>query len=57
VNISQIKLRTEKFYGDDDDDDDDNVNNNNNDNIQHKAFFLHGLQTQVSDHALSLTLY
>jgi hypothetical protein len=28
VNISQIKLRSEKF--DDDDDDDDNNNNNNN---------------------------
>jgi len=28
VNISQLKLRSEKF--DDDDDDDDNNNNNNN---------------------------
>jgi hypothetical protein len=28
VNISQLKLRSEKF--DDDDDDDDNDNNNNN---------------------------
>jgi hypothetical protein len=30
VNISQQKLRSEKF--DDDDDDDDNNNNNNNNN-------------------------
>jgi hypothetical protein len=31
VNISQAKLRSEKFDdGDDDDDDDDNNNNNNN---------------------------
>jgi len=30
VNISQLKLRSEKF--DDDDDDDDNNNNNNNNN-------------------------
>jgi hypothetical protein len=34
VNISQPKLRSEKFDdgGDDDDDDDDNNNNNNNNN-------------------------
>jgi len=32
VNISQLKLRSEKF--DDDDDDDDNNNNNNNNNNQ-----------------------
>jgi len=32
VNISQPKLRSEKF-DDDDDDDDDNNNNNNNNNI------------------------
>jgi len=30
VNISQPKLRNEKFDDDDDDDDDDNNNNNNN---------------------------
>jgi len=30
VNISQPKLRSEKFDDDDDDDDDDNNNNNNN---------------------------
>jgi len=30
VNISQLKLRSEKFNDDDDDDDDDNNNNNNN---------------------------
>jgi hypothetical protein len=29
VNISQLKLRSEKFYDDDDDDDDDDNNNNN----------------------------
>jgi hypothetical protein len=30
VNISQTKLRNEKFDDDDDDDDDDDNNNNNN---------------------------
>jgi hypothetical protein len=30
VNISQLKLRSEKFYDDDDDDDSNNNNNNNN---------------------------
>jgi hypothetical protein len=30
VNISQLKLRSEKFDDDNDDDDDDNNNNNNN---------------------------
>ena len=30
MNISQLKLRSEKFNDDDDDDDDDNNNNNNN---------------------------
>jgi hypothetical protein len=45
---------------DDDDDDDDNNNNNNNNNniiVLHKALFLHSVQTEVSNHALSLTLY
>jgi hypothetical protein len=32
VNISQPKLRSEKFDDDNDDDDDDNNNNNNNNN-------------------------
>jgi hypothetical protein len=32
VNISQLKLRSEKFDNDDDDDDDDDNNNNNNNN-------------------------
>jgi len=32
VNISQPKLRSEKFDDDDDDDDDDDNNNNNNNN-------------------------
>ena len=32
MNISQPKLRSEKFDDDDDDDDDDNNNNNNNNN-------------------------
>jgi hypothetical protein len=32
VNISQLKLRSEKFDDDDDDDDDDDNNNNNNNN-------------------------
>jgi hypothetical protein len=35
VNISQLKLRSEKF-DDDDDDDDDNNNNNNNNNVVFK---------------------
>jgi hypothetical protein len=30
VNISQLKLRSEKFDDDDDDDDDNNNNNNHN---------------------------
>jgi len=29
VNVSQLKLRSEKFYDDDNDDDDDDNNNNN----------------------------
>ena len=33
MNISKLKLRSEKFDDDDDDDDDDNNNNNNNNNI------------------------
>jgi len=42
VNISQLKLRSEKFgdddYDDDDDDDDnDNSNNNNNNNNNNKS--------------------
>jgi len=32
VNISQPKLRTEKFEDNDDDDDDDDDDNNNNNN-------------------------
>jgi len=32
VNISQPKLRSEKYDDDDDDEDDDNNNNNNNNN-------------------------
>jgi len=32
MNISQLKLRSEKFDDDDDDDDDDDNNNNNNNN-------------------------
>jgi hypothetical protein len=32
VNISQPKLRSDKFDYDDDDDDDNNNNNNNNNN-------------------------
>jgi hypothetical protein len=34
VNISQLKLISEKFDDDDDDDDDDNNNNNNNNNVK-----------------------
>jgi len=34
VNISQPKLRSEKFDNDDDDDDDDDNNNNNNNNTK-----------------------
>jgi len=33
VNISQLKLRSEKFDDDDDGDDDDDNNNNNNNRI------------------------
>jgi len=33
VNISQPKLRSEKFDDDDDDDDNDNDNNNNNNTV------------------------
>ena len=33
MNISQLKLRSEKFDDDDDDDDDDNNNNNNGQRI------------------------
>jgi len=32
VNVSQLKLRSEKFDDDNDDDDDNNNNNNNNNN-------------------------
>jgi hypothetical protein len=38
VNISQLKLRSEKF--DDDDDDDDDNNNNNNNRIAVTQFTL-----------------
>jgi len=35
VNVTQLKLRSEKFDDeDDDDDDDDNNNNNNNNNVE-----------------------
>jgi hypothetical protein len=37
VNISQLKLRSEKF--DDDDDDDDDNNNNNNNNVRYHFNF------------------
>ena len=50
MNISQLKLRSEKFDddvdeddnddGDDDDDDDNNNNNNNNNSFEHPDFFL-----------------
>jgi len=36
VNISQLRLRSEKF-DDDDDDDDDNYNNNNNKHTSESA--------------------
>jgi len=39
VNISQLKLRSDKF---DDDDDDDNNNNNNNNN-KHESVFVMNL--------------
>jgi len=41
VNVSQLKLRSEKF---DDDDDDDNDNNNKNNNIVYYDF----LDTQMT---------
>ena len=37
MNISQLKLRSEKFDYDDDDDDDDDDNNNNNNNNKDKT--------------------
>jgi len=37
VNISQLKLKSEKFDDDDDDDDDNNNNNNNNRQFSHVA--------------------
>jgi hypothetical protein len=46
VNISQIKLRSEKFDDDDDDDDDDdNNNNNNNNNLKKKVAILNTRRT------------
>jgi hypothetical protein len=38
VNISQLKLRSEKF---DDDDDDNNNNNNNNNNTGDGFHYIH----------------
>jgi hypothetical protein len=40
VNISQLKLRSEKFDDDDDDDDDDNNNNNNNNKFHVTRYLL-----------------
>jgi hypothetical protein len=40
VNISQLKLRSEKFNDDDDDDDDNNNNNNNSNNTDIPCTFL-----------------
>ena len=41
MNISQPKLRSEKFDDDDDDDDNDNNNNNNNNNMKRKLATLY----------------
>ena len=38
MNISQLKMRSEKFDDDDDDDDDNNNNNNNNNNNVNHSF-------------------
>jgi hypothetical protein len=45
VNVSQLKLRSEKFDDDDDDDDDDdnNNNNNNNRNLETSALYSRSL--------------
>jgi hypothetical protein len=36
VNVSQLKLRSEKFDDDDDDDNNNNNNNNNNNGVNNK---------------------
>jgi hypothetical protein len=52
VNISQLKLRSEKLDDDDDDDDDDNNNNNNNINCH-----LPGILPKVTScHYLEVTV-
>jgi hypothetical protein len=43
VNISQLKLISEKFDDNDDDDDDDDNNNNNNNT------YMHGIYNYVSE--------
>ena len=65
MNISQLKLRSEKFDDDDDDDDDDNNNNNNNNNnnrteddlleIIQNALFL--ISTAKILHAKNIPVY
>ena len=45
MNISQLKLRSEKFNDNDDDDDDDNNNNNNNNN--NNAQRMRNVKTKV----------
>jgi hypothetical protein len=47
VNISQLKLRSEKFDYDDDDDDDDDDNNNNNNN--NRAYLLDSPMANYED--------
>jgi hypothetical protein len=41
VNVSQLKLRSEKLDDDDDDDDDNNNNNNNNNNMKGEKIWHH----------------
>ena len=52
MNISQLKLRSEKFDDDDDDDNDDDNNNNNN----NKTILLLLLRTLIR-HRLQKTLH
>ena len=41
MNVSQLRLRSEKFDDDDDDDDNNNNNNNNNVGLLHKYSFFY----------------
>ena len=49
MNISQPKLRSEKFYDDDDNDDDDDDDNNNNNNNTNRQIFVDDTSILVID--------